>query len=107
MNVPDSNYPLESITLGFSTNDYMVTQMVSLYYKLGAREKALELARKMGGELLVTAKFYLEFYDYADSDFELVGQYLYFLADEMEKGGDAEEAKKLTDAFAGLVSQAS
>ena len=107
VNVPDSNYPLESITLGFSTNDYMVTQMVSLYYKLGAREKALELARKMGGELLVTAKFYLEFYDYADSDFELVGQYLYFLADEMEKGGDAEEAKKLTDAFAGLVSQAS
>ena len=102
-NVREENFPLESISLGFTANDYMVVQMVSDYYKLGAPEKARELAAKMGTALMETARFYLEFYDYAKSDFEITGQYIYFLADEMEKGGDKELSDKLLDSFSVLL----
>ena len=102
--IKESNFPLESICLGFTSNDYMVIRMVSDYYKLGEPEKAAELGLKMGEQLLRSAKFYLEFYDYASSDFELVGQYIYYLADELEKGGDSDIADSLTTNLEKLIS---
>ncbi|MBQ1907114.1 MAG: hypothetical protein II173_02965, partial [Firmicutes bacterium] len=102
--IKESNFPLESICLGFTSNDYMVVRMVSDYYKLGEPEKAAELGLKMGEQLLQSAKFYLEFSEYASSDFELVGQYIYYLADELEKGGDKEIADALTDSLEKLLS---
>ncbi|MBO7544079.1 MAG: DUF2723 domain-containing protein [Bacteroidales bacterium] len=101
--VKESNFPLESICLGFTSNDYMVIRMVSDYYKLGAPDKAAALGLRMGEKLLQSAKFYLEFSDYASSDFELVGQYIYYLADELTKGGDAEIADTLTDTLEKLI----
>ena len=102
-NVREENFPLESIPVGFTSNDYMVVQMVSAYYKLGAPEKARELGMKMGRELLDSARFFLEFYDYSRSDFELCGQYIYFLADEMRKGGDTDFAANLESGLDVLV----
>lgn len=57
----------------------------------------------MGLELLSSAKFYIEFYDWAKDEFELVGQYIYFLADVMKENGDGELGKKLTDGLSALV----
>ena len=93
------HFPLETVPLGFSGNDYMVVNMVEDYYKLGQKDKARELASQLSEQLLVSAKFYSEFYDVAKDEFELAGNYIYFLSDEMRKGGDAELSKSLTDSF--------
>ena len=101
------HYPLETVPLGFSGNDYMVVSLVEDYYHLGQPEKARQLATQMGAELLESARFYIEFYEWAKEEFELVGQYIYFLADVMKDGGDAELAKKLTDSLSAMVDLAS
>ena len=97
------HYPLETVPVGFSGNDYMVVSLIEDYYKLGQPEKARQLGTQMGLELLSSAKFYIEFYDWAKDEFELVGQYIYFLADVMKENGDGELGKKLTDGLSALV----
>ena len=101
------HYPLETVPLGFSGNDYMIVTLIEDYYRLGQPEKARGLAMQMGSELLKSAKFYIEFYDWARDEFEMVGQYIYFLADVMKQGGDAELSKQLTDGLVALVDEAS
>ena len=96
-------YPLESIPLGMSTNDYLIISMVEMYYKLGELNSARELGALMAADLLETSRFYLEFYEFGKSEFELCGSYVYFLADVMKDGGDKDLADKLTGAFSKLV----
>ena len=74
-------FPLCAGPLGFSGNDYMVVQMADQYYKLGQPEKARELAVAFGDELMQSIMFYMQFYEYARSDFETSVNYLYFLVD--------------------------
>ena len=93
------HYPLETVPLGFSGNDFMVVETVRDYYALGQPEKALALATRIGEELLVSANFYLQFYDWAPDELDMVGGYIYLLSDEMKTGGDTEAAEKLLDAF--------
>ena len=97
------DFPLEGVPVGFSGNDYMVISMVEDYYKLGAADKAVELGTAMAQELLVSANFYNKFYTYAKEDFELIGNYIYFLAEVMEKGGDKTLAKELKDNFMAML----
>ena len=97
------DFPLEGVPIGFSGNDYMVISMVEDYYKLGAADKAVELGTAMAQELLVSANFYNKFYTYAKEDFELIGNYIYFLAEVMEKGGDKALAKELKDNFMAML----
>ncbi len=94
-NVPAEVYPLETVPLGFTSNDYMVVQMVSQYLTLGEREKGRDLAVRLSNELMVSARFYLEFYDFARHDFEVVGQYIYILSDELRSHGEEELAKEI------------
>lgn len=101
------NYPLETIPLGFSGNDYMVITLIEDYYKLGQPEKARQLAVEMGTELLAGAKFYIEFYDWGRDEFELTGNYIYMLSDVLKQGGDTELADSLTGGLIALVEQAS
>ena len=93
--MPDNVWPLESIPLGFTTNDYMVVNMVSDYYAAGAPDKATELGMKLGNELLKSITFYMEFYDVASSDFDTCCQFLYYLIDEMDAGGAKKETAEL------------
>lgn len=86
--MPADVWPLESIPIGFTTNDYMVVNMVSDYFAAGASEKAVSLGEQLGKDLLKSADFYMQFYDYDQTDFETVCQFLYYLIDELEKGGD-------------------
>ena len=101
-----AHYPLETIPLGFSSQDYTAVSLIDAYYRLGEAGKARELALRLGGELLAGAKFYIGFYDWAREEFELTGQYIYFLSDTMKQGGDTELAKALTDGLVALVDQA-
>ena len=100
-------FPLESIPLGMSTNDYIVIGMVDTYYKLGEIDKARELGALMGANLLETTRFYLEFYEFGKSEFDLCGSYIYYLADVMEDGGDADLGDKLKEGFSKLIDIAS
>ena len=99
-------YPLETISLGFSGNDYMVVDMVNQYYALGLADKAREIAKALGDELLKTASFYLEFYDWGRNEFELAGNYIYLLSDALKNGGDEALGKELTDKFVDIVNSA-
>ena len=96
-------FPLCATPIGFSGNDYMVIQIVDQYYKLGAADKARELAEAFGVEMMQTISFYLQYYDYAKDDFELAVNYLYFLTDTLEAGGDKEMADALTQSLRDLV----
>ena len=105
-NVPEANFPLETICLGFTTNDYMVVQMVEDYYKLGRKEKGRELALRFSGELLRTASFYLDFYEYSKDDFETCTQYLGHLIQTLDDCDDKETADKVEADFRSLLDAA-
>ncbi len=87
--------PLETIPIGFVANDYMVIDIISQYYKYGQKEKADELAQRLSAEMLESALFYYDFYEWSKDDFETTLQYLYYLEDEVKKGGNAELAAYL------------
>ena len=96
-------FPLESIPLGMSTNDYIVIGMIDAYYKLGETDKARALAGQMGADLLASSRFYLEFFEYGKNEFDICGSYVYFLADVMKDGGDQDMSDKLTESFSKLI----
>ena len=96
-------FPIESIPLGMSTNDYIVIGIVDTYYQLGELDKARELGARMGAALLETTRFYLEFYEFGKNEFDLCGSYVYYLADVMESGGDADLGQKLKEGFSKLI----
>ena len=77
--------------------------MVSMYYRLGQPEKARNLAVNLFNSLLESARFYLEFYEFAQDEFEICGQYIYFLQDEVRNGGDEDLAKKIGNSFEALI----
>ncbi len=54
-------------------------------------------------ELLVSTRFYLEFYEYAKSDFGLCRDYFYLLQDSLEKAGDDEMAKSANASFMAVI----
>lgn len=102
--VPEDTYPLETIPVGFSGNDYMVVNMVENYYTLGQKDKARELGITLANDLMTSARFYLEYYEFAKAEFELCGNYIYYLADAFKYGGDDSLSEKLMDNFSKLVS---
>ncbi|MCR5325146.1 MAG: DUF2723 domain-containing protein [Bacteroidales bacterium] len=100
-------FPIESIPLGMSTNDYIVIGMVEAYYQLGEVSKARELGALMAADLLESTRFYLEFFEFGKNEFDLCGSYVYFLADVFKDFGDKDLADKLTGAFSKLIDWAS
>ncbi len=102
-----NRFPIESIPLGMSTNDYIVIGIIDTYYQLGRTDKARELGAQMGADLLETARFYLEYYDFGKSEFDMCGSYIYYLADVLKDGGDGDMADKLTGSFSKLIDWAS
>lgn len=77
--------------------------MIDLYYRLGQEDKARNLASQLASELLVTARFYLEYYEFAKDDFEMAGNYIYCLADTLKNTPDKELGEKLVQSFTALV----
>jgi hypothetical protein len=100
---PEENFPLESIPLGFTANDYMVMQMVENYYYLGEKDKARELGLKLADALLDSSRFYLEFIDFASSNFESTHHCLMYLAETFKQYGDKELSDKVLDSLDMLI----
>ena len=102
-NFPEANFPLESIPLGFTTNDYMVAQLIENYYYLGAGEKAAALAGRMGKALLETAGFYINWGSLGSSEFETASRVLLYIADVCKQYGDTELGEGLLDSLETLL----
>ena len=100
------NFPLCALPLGFSGNDYSVVKTVELYYKLDQAEKAREMAAAFSNELLAAAAFYLEFYAFAQDDFELCGNYIYFLCDAVKAAGDKELSSSIEKSLGDMMASA-
>ena len=66
--------------------------------------QGLDLAKRFVDELLVSAKFYMEFYDYARSDFEETCHYIFYVADILKQNGDTEEGEAMEKSLDDLVS---
>ena len=95
--------PIESIPVGFVANDYMIIDIISQYYKYGEKEKANELAERLYEPLLEAAAFYFDFYEWARDDFETTMQYLYYLEDEVKKGGNAELTATIGEGIKSII----
>ncbi len=100
--VPQENYPLDQIYLGFS-NEYMVIDMIETYYNAGAKDKALDLAKRFAEEMFVSTNFFLEYYDYAKTQFEECYKCLAYVADLTEANGDKDFAKEIRDTFNAML----
>ena len=96
---PERNFPLESIPLGFSGNDYMVAQMIEDYYFLGETQKARELGMHMCDLLQETATFYLDWGELGSAEFETAGRVILYIADVMKQYGDKELSDAVLDRF--------
>ena len=94
--VPDDVYPLESIPLGFSGNDYVVAQIIENYYYLGEREKAQDLLFRLGNELLETVSFYKEWGNLGKSEFETATRVLLYLGELAKQYGDQDVATAIS-----------
>lgn len=102
-NVPEETYPLDMTYLGFS-NEYMVIEMIESYYKAGAPEKARELAGKFAGQILPSAAFFLNHYDFARQNFEHCYNYIGILADVVEHYGDEQLAEDIRNSYNDIIS---
>ncbi|MBQ9548234.1 MAG: DUF2723 domain-containing protein [Bacteroidales bacterium] len=100
------NYPICSTPIGFSGNDYVVVLMIEDYFKLGRTDQGLKLAVEMGDRLLEAARFFLEYYEFAKNEFELCGNYIYFLSDVLKQAGEKDLADQVTDNFAKMIKSA-
>ena len=100
--IPEENFPLDMSYLGF-INEHNVFDMVAAYFDAGAPEKALDLADRFAGELLASALFYIEFYDFAKSDFNDTCKYIYYLSDILAKNGYEERGEEIENSLDALV----
>ena len=100
---PEENFPLESISVGFSGNDYMVAQMIENYYYLGDKDAARSLATRLGDDLLDTSAFYLEWGSLGANEFDTASRILLYVADVCRQYGDKELSKAMTASLESLL----
>ena len=58
---------------------------------------------RIAEDLLASARFYLEFYDLASSEFDSCSRCLFYLSDVMKQYGDTDAATRLEDSLDLLV----
>ena len=104
---PEKNFPLETIPLGFSGNDYMVAQIIENYYHLGQPKKAADMAARFADELLNTAAFYLSWGKLGESEFDSATRILLYVADVCQDYGDDVLANAMLNNLKQLLHAAS
>lgn len=102
--VPQENYPLDMSYLGFS-NELMVMDMINLYYILGEKEKASDLATRFTGKMLQSVRFFFEFYDYAKQEFDRAKSIVLMVQDLAKENGDEAVVKLVKDGFDTLLTE--
>ncbi len=100
--VPQENFPLDMTYLGFS-NEYMVIDMIETYYAAGAEDKALDLAERFIDEIFVSTEFFLNYYDFAQREFESCYNCISYIADLTDEFGHGDFANETRDRFNALL----
>jgi hypothetical protein len=77
--------------------------MIETYYKAGAPEKALELARKFMEEIFVSTEFFLMNYDDLKREFDACYNCISYVAELADHFGDKEFAKEIRERFNSLL----
>ena len=90
-NVPEENFPLDMTYLGF-TNEYMVIEMIETYYRAGANEKALDLAKRFTEGLFKSSEYFLYNYHFMKKEFESCFNCISYISDLTGHFGDTEFA---------------
>ncbi len=93
-NVPEENFPLDVVYLGFS-NELMVSDLVDLFFKVGEKEKALELAERFYEKLNGSLHFFGTYLDYAYDNFDTVTQLGMNLGNILKKNGEKERGTEM------------
>ena len=96
--VPEENFPLDIIYMGFS-NEYMVIGMAEAYYAAGAPEKAEELLRRMADQLFASLEFFAGFGEYSSREFEKVYNSLEYVVQTASEGGSKDFTEEVLDRF--------
>ena len=100
--VPAENFPLDITYLGFS-NEYMVLDMIETYYRAGASEKALELAKRFMEDIFVSTEFFLMNYDDTKREFDACYNCISYMCELADHFGDKEYAAELRERFNTLL----
>ena len=100
--VPEENFPLDQVYLGFS-NEYMVLDMIGLYYEAGQPQKAHDLAQRMVDQLKGSLIFFMDNYDYAKREMEVCYVALNDIADMADFYSDTELSKTIDDFFDSVI----
>ena len=100
--VPEDVYPLDISYLGFS-NERIIVRLVDAYLSAGEKEKAAGLAERFTDKMLESVNFYIQYYDFAKSEFEDSCSILYYMSDTLERYGLKEEAKTIEQRLTDLV----
>ena len=93
-NVPEANFPLDAVYLGFS-NELMVSDIIDLYFKVGEKEKAMDLAERFYGSLNGSLHFFGTFLDYSYDTFDTLTQLGMNLGNILKKNGEAARGKEM------------
>ena len=105
--VPEKNFPLDMSYLGFN-NEIVVSEMIQLYYELGAEEKGRELMERFTSSLNESLKFFSKF-ETTQREYATVMEYLLWMLgicqDEVEEAmsEDVQEARRLLDSYISWV----
>ncbi|MBR4735272.1 MAG: DUF2723 domain-containing protein [Bacteroidales bacterium] len=102
-NFPEENFPLETVSVGFSGNDYMVAQLIENYYYLGAQDKAHDLAVRMTDALMETASFYIKWGSLGINEFETAARILIYIADTCKQYSDTELSESVNSNLDALI----
>ena len=92
-------FPLCSVPLGFSYNDYIVMLMVENYFHLGCSEKAVAMAKAYADECLSALKFYVKRYEISDTEFETCYNMYENLIGTLQHYKENDVAKQMADDF--------
>ena len=93
-NVPEANFPLDVNYLGYS-NELMVCDIIELYLKLGADDKALDIAERFYAQLMVSLNFFGSYADYAYDNFETLAHLGINLGNILKKYGQKERGESM------------
>ena len=100
--IPLENFPQDMILYGFG-NERDLINIIEAYYLAGESAKASALCSSMSEEILVSCRFFLRFYEYAEDYFDSCYTVLGVLASMAEEYGDSALADSIRLRFNKLL----
>ena len=100
--VPVENFPLDVIAYNLN-NESDVIGIIEMYFKAGAEEKALYLAKKFTEELFRSTAFFIRFYDVSPEEFERCWYYLSMTAALADEYGCVSFADNIRSRFDSML----